>query len=140
MLPRRFNYTGASLDTMTRLAMLYAIADTLGKAPATLPPMSDQQLWRSFKSLPQRPYYHAIPPEIRNQLNPGDFFAFEFGRWMDSSIFPEGECFEEIEERSFAMAGAGKDALDRELGSWFLLLLTAYMLKDLGHPRAKCFA
>lgn len=139
MLPRRFNYTGASLDNTTRLAMLYAIADTLGKPPSTLPPMSDAQLWQSFKSLPNRPYYHAIPPEVRNQLNPGDFFAFELGRWMDSSAFPEGGHFEEIEEHASAMAGADKGIIDRELGSWFFLLLTACMLNVLDHPRANSF-
>jgi hypothetical protein len=136
MLPRRFNYTGASLDTITRLTMLYAIADTLGKAPASLPPMSDAQLWQSFKSLPSKPHYSSIPPEIRNQLNPGDFFAFEFGRWMNSSAFPEGGHFEEIEERASATAWAGKDAKDKELGAWFLLLLTPFLLKGLNHPQA----
>jgi hypothetical protein len=139
MLPRRFNYTGSTLDAVTRLAMIHGVAHKLGKHPEALPPMNDLQLWRSFKSTDGKHLYGTIPENIRNQLNPGDFFAFELGKWMDTGVFPEGQHFEEIQNIATATAGQNRTEDIPELGSWWLLILVAFLMQGLNHPFTKEF-
>lgn len=140
MLPRRFNTIGSCLDTEMRIFMALIIARALERPIKSLPPMSDTQLWQSFKvaSSKIKPYSN-ISEAISNPLNPGDIYAIEVGKYLDTPVFPQGENFEEIWEN--AKVSRSEINFEPEDDFWQILLLSSALfgLRELNHPKAESF-
>lgn len=145
MLPRQFNSYGSQLDTELRAFLAFVVAKALKRAPHTLPPLTDTQLWHSFKLAATKINpYAGIPTAIISPLNPGDFFAIEAGRMLETSYYPEGEHFRQILTKAKNLTDTQLDrraevAVTQCLLVGLLNWTVPSILRFTGHPKAKAF-
>lgn len=143
---RRCSSLSARFGVELRVFMTYVIAKTLSRAPSLLPAMSDKELWQSFKvAAATDDPYADIPKSITDALNPGEIFAVQAGRLLQTSNLPEGDCGAEIIECAKALAAT--PPLDqREESSRDLVLSAMYVgetiniLRTLKHPQTESVA
>ena len=145
MLPRQFNSYGSQLDTELRAFLAFVVAKALKRAPHTLPPLTDTQLWHSFKLAATKINpYAGIPPTIITPLNPGDFFAIEAGRMLETSDYPEGEHFQQILTKAKTLTNTPYDPRAEIAVTQCLLLgllnwTVPSILRFTGHPQVEAF-
>lgn len=145
MLPRQFNSYGSQLDTELRAFLAFVVAKALKRPPTTLPPMTDAQLWHSFQLAATKINpYAGIPTEIISPLNPGDFFAIEAGRILETSDYPEGEHFQQILTKAKALTHTQlAPRAEIAVTQWLLVGLLNWTVPSImrftGHPKAKVF-
>ncbi len=145
MLPRQFNSYGSQLDTELRAFLAFVVAKALKRAPHTLPPLTDTQLWHSFKLAASKINpYAGIPSAIISPLNPGDFFAIEAGRMLETSDYPEGEHFRQILTKAKLLAHTqlaprAEIAVTQCLLVGLLNWTVPSILRFTGHPLAEVF-
>lgn len=146
MLPRQFNSYGSQLDTELRAFLAFVVAKALKRAPHTLPPLTDTQLWHSFKLAATKINpYAGIPTAIISPLNPGDFFAIEAGRMLETSYYPEGEHFRQILTKAKTLTDTQLDrraevAVTQCLLVGLLNWTVPSILRLTGHPLAEAFS
>lgn len=145
MLPRRFNTLGTSLDAELRAFLAFVVAKALHRPPHTLPPMTDAQLWQSFKLAATKinPYADT-PPAITDPLNPGDFYAIEAGRELNTSAYPEGDDLQDIAAKAKTLAPVQAetmpDTLLQDCALTVLFLgIVPKILQALKHPKTDTF-
>ena len=145
MLPRQFNAYGSQLDTELRVFLVFVIAKALKRPPQSLPPMTDAQLWHSFRLAATKINpYTGIPSEIISPLNPGDFFAIEAGRILETSDYPEGEHFQQILTKAKTLTNPQLDPrAEIAVTQWLLVGLLNWtvpsILRFTGHPKAEAY-
>lgn len=145
MLPRRFNTLGTSLDAELRAFLAFVVAKALHRQPHALPPMTDAQLWQSFKLAATKINPYAdIPPAITDPLNPGDFYAIEAGRELNTSAYPEGDDIQDIATKAKTLAPVlpepMPDTLLQDCTLTVLFLGTVpKILQALKHPKTDTF-
>jgi hypothetical protein len=90
---RMLNDLGAHWTPEVETSVLYTIATALKKSPLSLPRMSKEQLWASYKTA--RPLVE-LPDALGKTLTTGEHFALTFGSKFDCPVYPEGETLGEI--------------------------------------------
>lgn len=140
MLARRFNTLGSCLGPEVRIYMGFIIARALERTIKSLPPMSDTQLWQSFKVAANKTrLYSKVPEAISNSLNPGEIYAIKIGKFLDTSVFPQGETFGEIWESGKASSSEINFEPGEDFWQVMLQHMVLFAMRQLNNPKAESY-